>query len=173
MNPKSPLFLLIPLLSLTFLSRTAYPQDDAAEPQPIRVTETLHNDGTKTVMKSDPDNHTSTSETYDHADKLLQKTVYDLDEQGQAIGATAYSPKGKALYKLTYKRDSANRVNEVDTYTVAGALVSRTVYQYAAGGKVIAVNTYDASGNQISSSTAPPNGAATPAQKRGAYNPNR
>ncbi|MGB8354464.1 MAG: hypothetical protein WCD79_11285 [Chthoniobacteraceae bacterium] len=171
MKTKSSLFLLIPLISLTLLSRTAYPQDDTAPP--IRVTETLHPDGTKTVMRSDPENHTSTAEIYNKADKLLSKLVYTLDDQGQATGATAYSAAGKELYKLGYKRDAAGNVSEVATYSVAGILVSRTVYQYASGGKVISINTYDANGNQISASTAPPNGGATPAQKRGSYNPNR
>ena len=172
-SKKSPtlclsLSLLIPLIVILASGRPAHAQDGADAPKPIHVTETLHSDGTRTVMTTNPDDHSAESQTFNQANKLLERIVYVLDEQGQATGATGYSPKGKALYKLTYKRDEQNRVNEVDTFTVNDILVSKTVYHYAQGGKVIGVDTYDANGNQISASTAPPpGGGATPPKRRG------
>lgn len=150
-------YLLIALLPLFLLGRAGFGQDEG--PKPIRVTETLHSDGTRTVMKSDPDNHSAESTTYDAANKLKQRVVFTLDEQGQAVAGVAYSPKGVFLYKTTYKHDASNHVTEVDTYTKEDKLLSRTVYKYDATGRVSGVDTYDMNGNRVA---APPAGGATP-----------
>lgn len=119
-------------------------------PRPIRVTETVHGDGTKTVMKSDPDNHTAESLTLNQADKVLIRIVFQLDDKGDSVSGIAYSAKGAVLYKVVYKRDEYNRVCEVDAYSAADKLLSRAVYRYDAKGKVAGLDVYDANGNPIS-----------------------
>src|SRR5581483_8443158 len=83
----------------------------------IKVTTTLHEDGSKTVTKLDPDQHTSEATTFNSADKMQQRIVYDLDDQNQATAGKVYAANGTLLLKCVYKRDSSNRVYEEDDYT--------------------------------------------------------
>lgn len=115
----------------------------------IKLTTTIHPDGTKTVMQSDPEAHTAESSTYDASNKLLTKTVFTLDDQGQTTGGAVYSGKGTLMYNLKYKVDGNGRVTEVQTYSTKDALISRQVYSYDGAGKVLRILTYDANGNEI------------------------
>lgn len=157
----------LPLLLLPFL---AIARPGSAQAQqggaPIHVTSTIHNDGTRTEMKTDPDNHTAESTTYDAANKMRQRTVYSLDENGQAVGGTVYSPKNLPLYKLVYKRDGMNRVNEVDAYSMKDVLLTRMIYHYDAKGKVISVDTLDANGRTVTNGINGTQPGSLPGKKR-------
>ena len=148
----------LPLIILA-LASTARPQDDGSDSQPIKVITTIHADGSKTTMQTDPDNHTAEASNYDRANKLLNKIIYNLDDRGQAIGGSAYTAKGTLICKMRYVRDDANRVNEVDTYSPTGQLTMRQVYHYDANNRVVKIDTYDGNGNQVNGTLIP---AATP-----------
>ena len=152
------------LLPLFAMIRPGQALAQDSGPATIHVVETLHSDGTRTVMKTDPDNHTAESSTYDAANKIRQRTVFNLDESGQAVGGTVYSSKNVAIYKLVYKRDSMNRVNEVDSYTMKDVLLNRMIYHYDAKGKVTGIDTYDPNGNVVRNISPP--GGAIPGKKK-------
>jgi hypothetical protein len=121
---------------------------------PIRVTTTLHEDGTKTVMKSDPDQRTAEATTYDAADRVRQRVVYALDEQNQPASGIVYDAKGRAVFKSTYKRDGANRIIEQIDYTAADKLVRRMFFEYGANNKVSNIRVIDANGVEVQSKNA-------------------
>jgi hypothetical protein len=135
-------------------------------PGVIKLTTTIHPDGTKTVMQSDPEAHTAQSSTYDASNKLLTKTVFNLDDQGQTTGASVFSGKGALVYNLKYKIDGNGRVSEVQTFSAKDVLISRQVYSYDSAGKVLRILSYDANGNEI-------RGAAQPANIPPQPTPNR
>lgn len=154
---KSKLLLFLPVLFFTFnphgRSQNAVPDNT------IRVTTTLHADGTRTVMQTDPEKHAAECSDYDHANKLLKKIVFDLDEQGQTIGGAVFSSKGVLVAKMQYKRDAMNRVSEVTTYTPDDRLTGRLVYHYDSNNRVVKIDAFDANGNAIKSGAS---GTSTP-----------
>ena len=161
---KLKFLLLLPLLLFALLPAARSQDDGSGSPATIRITTTLHNDGSKTVMQTDPDNHTATSSTYDHADRLLSKIVYDLDDQGVALGGSVFSAKGVLLYKMRYVYDDAKRVSEVDSYSVTDQLLSRQVYHYDANNRVIRIDTFDGNGNPVTGTSS--SAASTPPKMR-------
>src|SRR3954464_7682874 len=104
---------LFTILQIAVLTTGAFAQGGS----PIKVTTTLHPDGTKTVMQTDPDNRTAEATTLTSNDKLIQKVVYKLDEQNQPESGTVFDAKGRAAFKSVYKRDGAGRVAEQFDYT--------------------------------------------------------
>ncbi|MDP9291308.1 MAG: hypothetical protein M3O82_02965 [Verrucomicrobiota bacterium] len=118
----------------------------------VKVTTTLHDDGSRTEMVTDPDQHTSEAKTLNAAGKLLQRIVYTLDEENQPAEGTIYSPAGAVLFKALYKRDPANRLSEEVDSTAAGAMIRRFVYEYDGNGKVSRIRAYDANGIEMTPS---------------------
>lgn len=121
----------------------------------VKVTTTLHDDGSRTEMKTDPDQHTSEATTMNAAGKLLQRIVYTLDEENQPAEGTIYSAAGVVLFKAVYKRDPANRLSEEVDSTPAGQMIRRFVYEYDGNGKVSRIRAYDASGTEMTPSGGP------------------
>jgi hypothetical protein len=146
---KSKQFLLFIPLFLA-VCRTGFAQ---AQPGVIHVTSTLHDDGTRTDMQTNPDEHTAESKTYNQAGKLMQRIVFTLDDRGLAIASALYSAKNILVSKAAYKYDGMNRATEVAAYTPANKLVSRQVFHYDSRNKVTGIDTYDAAGNLIQSTT--------------------
>jgi hypothetical protein len=135
------------------------------EPGGLRVATVLHDDGTRTVTTFDPDQHTSSQETYS-GEKLLKKIVFTLDETNRPVSGVLYSGKGKPVRKVVYKYDALNRLDEEQDYTLDGQLIGRFVYDYDKNGRVSRIRAFDAGGKQVSASTVPAKKAETgqPAQ---------
>lgn len=121
---------------------------------PIKVTTTIHPDGTRTVLRTDPDQHTSESTTYGPKDKVLQRVVYALDDQNQPVTGSAYSLDGKVISKVVFKRNASNQVSEQSEYTPDDRLMRRLVYEYGSGGRVTKIRAYDAQGNELQPASA-------------------
>jgi hypothetical protein len=134
----------------------------AQEPAPLKVTTTLHGDGTRTDTQIDSDARTGTATTMDAAGKVLRKVEYQLDEANQPKAALVYNGKGVLVYKAAYKRDGAGRVIEEANYTANDQLVRRLVYTYGANDRVTNVQTFDASGREVT----PPSPAKKDPKKR-------
>lgn len=143
---------LLPIFFLLLLaaSRPVFAQ---AQPGIIRVTTTLHSDGTKTVMQTNADEHTAESTTYNQAEKVMQRIVFALDDRGLAMSGKLLSAKGVVLSNIEYKYDGMNRVTEVATSTPDKKLVSRQVYHYDGNNRVTGIDTFDAAGNLISTTS--------------------
>jgi hypothetical protein len=126
---------------------------DAAPATTIKVTTVLHDDGTRTVTKLDPDARTTESSKYD-GEKLLQRTVFKLDAQNQPESGDVFDAKGTLVNKVKLVRDDAGRVSEEIRSNPAGQLIGRFVYHYDATGHIAKIDAYDAAGNLIPSNSA-------------------
>src|SRR5438874_7616034 len=91
------------LFSIAFSSVVCLAQDEGGGT--IKVTTRLLPDGSKSVLKTNIEEHTMESLTYDTSDKLKQRIVYMLDEQDQPMSGIVYAPNGQPAYKATYKHD--------------------------------------------------------------------
>ncbi len=153
------------LLSLLFAFQPAGRAQDAARDADgndgsgaVKVTITKHDDGSYTAMKTDPEDRSAESSTYNSRNVLVQTIVYQFDDQGRAAAGAVYSPKGttpkgRLLYIMRYKYDNMNRISEVDNFSATDQLLTRQVYHYDAAGKSTKVDTYDAAGNPINTSS--------------------
>jgi hypothetical protein len=122
-------------------------EDDTA----IRAKTTVHGDGTRTEMITNPVDKTMRATTYDAADKVIGKVLNRLNDDLEPIEAFAYDPNGKPLYRTEFKRDFNGRVTEMIDYTTENKLIRRLVYSYDSVGKVTGIKAYDANGREIPS----------------------
>jgi len=125
----------------------------------VKVTSTLHSDGTQTVLKTDPDSHTAESTLLDAAQKVLQRTVYTLDDQDQFATASVYDGNGKLVFKSVYNRDDHNRLTEQLDSNAADKLLRKLTFEYDNYGKLVRVRTFDPAGNETTPAAKLPNGA--------------
>lgn len=128
-------------------------QDDTPA---IKVTTTLHDDGSRTVIKLDAGQHTSDSTTYTAGDKVQQRIVYVLDEENQPVSGKVYAANGAVVFTSVYQHDGQNRITEEADYTPAGQLMRRFVYEFGSTGKVSRIRAFDAQGNELRASNATP-----------------
>jgi len=115
----------------------------------IHAVTVLHEDGTKTVTITDPEKHSSEASTYTGNDKLLQKVVYALDDDGLPASGIVYTPDNRPFFKTKYKHDSMNRLDEEDDYSMNDQLIRRFVYEFGPNGKVVRIRAYDGQGNEL------------------------
>ncbi|MCX6966479.1 MAG: hypothetical protein NTZ46_01645 [Verrucomicrobia bacterium] len=141
------------LILLLVCATTGYSQEGGA---PIKVTSTLHGDGTRTDTQKDIDNHTSETKAFDSSKKLLQRCVYTLDEQGREVEGVVYNAKDVIVSRVAFSYDPLGRVSEQIEKTPNGVLLRRLVFTRDAKGRTTVV-AYDAQGNVIKEdgSTAP------------------
>lgn len=139
-------------LFFCFLVASVHAQDSGGG---IRVTTTMHEDGTRTVLTTNSDDHTSESVTYGPKDKVLQRIVYILNEDNVPESGIVYTPTGQIAFKAVYKRDGSNRVIEEIDSNPDGAMLRRFVYEYGANGKVSRIRAYDAAGNEMRQTQSP------------------
>lgn len=116
---------------------------------PLKVTSTIHGDGSRTDMQVDSDAHTAVSTLLDAAGKVRQTANYQLDDTENPISGSVFDRAGKLLFRSTYKRDSQNRVTEESDFAPTGPLLRRITYDYSADGKLAGIHTYDANGHEI------------------------
>jgi hypothetical protein len=122
---------------------------------PIKVTSTVHSDGTQTVLKTDPDARTAESTLLDTAQKVVQRTVYTLDDQGQFATASIFDDKGKLLFKSTYVRDAHNQLTEQLDSSPDDKPLRKLTFEYNGYGKLIRVRTFDPAGNETTPAKKP------------------
>ena len=124
---------------------------------PIKITSTLHNDGTRTDIQKDLDNHTSETKIFDASKRLVQRCLYTLDEQGREREGVVFDAKDKVVARVALTYDPLGRVSEQIEKAPNGALLRRLVFTRDANDRVTIV-AYDAQGNLIKDdgSTAPP-----------------
>jgi hypothetical protein len=130
------------------------PQQSGQQPQlnsggDIRVTTTMHPDGTRTDMQTDFGNNTAEAKTYDSGNKLLQRVVYQLDEQRQPTSGTTYNAKGVITMTATYVRDSQGHVTQEEDFSPDGKLFRKITYRYDTAGNLAGADAVDANGNPI------------------------
>jgi hypothetical protein len=120
----------------------------------VRVTVSMHPDGSRTVYKFDNAEHKAVATTTDPDGKLRETIRYELDDAGRFSSGEISGPDGRVRFKSRYKYDGAGRLLEETQSAVDGALLHRIVYSYDSSGKQIGYSVFDASGKLVGGNSA-------------------
>jgi hypothetical protein len=134
------------VLLVAYLCRPAIAQDAT---DAVRVKTILHQDGTRTVSRTDPSTGEAEETTYDGAGKTLRRIVFRLNAEGKPENGTVYDRNGKPVLVISRRFDIEGRVSEQTESAPTGAVKRRLVFAYDSQGRIVRVDTYDADGNLI------------------------
>jgi hypothetical protein len=115
----------------------------------VRVTVSMHPDGSRTVYKFDNAQHKAVATTTDPDGKLRETIRYELDEAGRFSSGEISGPDGRLRFKSRYKYDDAGRLLEETQSAQDGTLLHKIVYSYDASGKQTGYSVFDASGKLV------------------------
>lgn len=116
----------------------------------VRVTMSMHPDGSRTVYNFDNAQHTATATTTDPDGKIRQTIRYQLDNAGRFSTGEVSGPDGRVRLKSRYKYDDAGHILEEAQSTADGSLLHKIVYSYDSTGKQSGYSVFDASGKLVS-----------------------
>jgi hypothetical protein len=120
----------------------------------VRVTVSMHPDGSRTVYKIDNSQHKAVATTTDPDGKLRETIRYELDEAGRFSSGEILGPDGRLRFKSHYKYDDGGRLLEEAQTAGDGALLHKIVYSYDAFGKQTGYSVFDASGKLVGGKSA-------------------
>src|SRR5499427_10943731 len=120
----------------------------------VRVTMSMHPDGSRTVYNFDPPQHKAVATTSDPDGKLRETIRYELDDAGRFSSAEISGPDGRLRFKSRYKYDDAGHLLEETQSASDGTLLHRIVYSYDASGKQTGYSVFDASGKLVGGKSA-------------------
>jgi len=116
----------------------------------VRVTMSMHPDGSRTVYNFDNAQHTAVATTTDPDGKVRQTIRYQLDNAGRFSTGEVSGPDGRVRLKSRYKYDDAGHILEEAQSAADGTLLNRIVYSYDSTGKQTGYSVFDASGKLVS-----------------------
>jgi len=120
----------------------------------VRVTVSMHPDGSRTVYKFDNAQHKAVATTNDPDGKLRETIRYELDDAGRFASGEISGPDGRLRFKSRYKYDDAGHLLEETQSAAEGTLLHRIVYSYDASGKQTGYSVFDASGKLVGGNSA-------------------
>ena len=126
---------------------TAFAQ---ASTDAVRVTMSMHPDGSRTVYNFDNAQHTAVSTTTDADGKVRQTIRYQLDNAGRFSTGEVSGPDGRVKLKSRYKYDDAGHILEEAQSAANGTPLNKIVYSYDPAGKQTGYSVFDASGKLVS-----------------------
>jgi hypothetical protein len=132
---------------LMFGGATAFSQ---ASTDAVRVTMSMHPDGSRTVYNFDNAQHTAVATTTDPDGKVRQTIRYQLDNAGRFSTGEVSGPDGRIRLKSRYKYDDAGRILEEAQSAADGTLLHKIVYSYDSAGKQNGYSVFDAAGKLVS-----------------------
>ena len=115
----------------------------------VRVTVSMHPDGSRTVYKFDNAQHKAVATTTDPDGKLRETIRYELDDAGHFSSGEISGPDGRLRFKSRYKYDDAGHILEETQSAADGTLLHKIVYSYDASGKQTGYSVFDASGKLV------------------------
>ena len=116
----------------------------------VRVTMSMHPDGSRTIYNFDNAQRTAVATTTDPDGKVRQTIRYELDSAGRFSTGEVSGPDGRVRLKSRYKYDDAGRILEEAQSAADGTLLDKIVYSYDSSGKQTGYSVFDASGKLIS-----------------------
>ena len=116
----------------------------------VRVTMSMHPDGSRTVYNFDNARHTAVSATTDPDGKVRQTIRYQLDNAGRFSIGEVSGPDGRVRLKSRYKYDDAGRILEEAQSAANGTLLNKIIYSYDSAGKQTGYSVFDAFGKLVS-----------------------
>ncbi len=146
-----PLGLAVPCALLVCGSAIGFGQSpEQAQSDAVRVTVSMHPDGSRTVYNFDNAQHKAVATTTDVDGKLRQTIRYELDDAGRFSSAEISGPDGRLRLKSRYKYDDTGRILEETQSAADGTLQHKIVYNYDSSGKQTGYSVFDASGKLVS-----------------------
>ena len=121
----------------------------------VRVTMSMHPDGSRTVYNFDNAQHTAVATTTDPDGKVRQTIRYQLDNAGRFSTGEVSGPDGRVRLKSRYKYDDAGRILEEAQSAADGTVLNKIVYSYDSAGKQTGYSVFDASGKLVSRTGGP------------------
>ena len=115
----------------------------------VRVTMSMHPDGSRTVYNFDPPQHKAVATTTDPDGKLRETIRYELDDAGRFSSAEISGPDGRIRLRSRYKYDDAGRILEETQSAPDGTLQHKIAYTYDSSGKQTGYSVFDASGKLV------------------------
>jgi hypothetical protein len=133
----------------------------------VRVTVTMHPDGSRTVYNFDNAQHKAVATTTGQDGKLRETIRYELDDAGRFSSGEISGPDGRVRLKSRYKYDDAGRILEEAQSAPDGTLQHKIVYSYDSSGKQTGYSIFDASGKLLGRTGAAirPSPSAKPREK--------
>jgi hypothetical protein len=116
----------------------------------VRVTMSMHPDGSRTVYNFDTAQHMAVATTTDPEGKVRQTIHYQLDNAGRFSTGEVSGPDGRVRLRSRYKYDDAGRIAEESQSAADGTLQNKIVYSYDSAGKQTGYSVLDASGKLVS-----------------------
>jgi len=120
----------------------------------VRVTVSMHPDGSRTVYKFDNAQHKAVATTTDPDGKLRETIRYELDDAGRFSSSEISGADGRLRFKSRYKYDDAGHLLEETQSAQDGTLLHKIVYSYDASGKQTGYSVLDASGKLVGGQSA-------------------
>jgi hypothetical protein len=127
---------------------------EQARSDAVRVTVSMHPDGSRTVYKFDNAQHKAVATTTDPDGKLRETIRYELDDAGRFSSGEISGPNGRLRFKSRYRYDDAGRLLEETQIAQDGTLLHKIVYSYDASGKQTGYSVLDASGKLVGGKSA-------------------
>src|SRR5438132_13708115 len=115
----------------------------------VRVTVSMHPDGSRTVYNFDNAQHKAVATTTDPDGKLRETIRYELDDAGRISSAESSAPDGRMRLRTRYKYDDAGRILGETQSAADGALQHKIVYSYDSSGKQTGYSVFDVSGKLV------------------------
>jgi len=137
-------------ISCTLLMRgSAIVSAQSTEQAAVRVTMSMHPDGSRTVYNFDNPQHKATATTTDPDGKLRETIRYELDDGGRFSSAEISGADGRVRLRSRYKYDDAGRILEETQSAPNGTLQHKIVYAYDSLGNQKGYSVFDASGKLV------------------------
>jgi hypothetical protein len=121
-----------------------------AQGDAVRVTMSMHPDGSRTVYNFDNAQHTAVATTTDPDGKVRETIRYQLDNAGRFSTGEVSGPDGRIRLKSRYKYDQGGHILEEAQSAADGTPMHKIVYSYDSAGKQTGYSVLDASGKLIS-----------------------
>jgi len=136
-----PLGLAVPCALLVCGDTTGFGQSPEQSPgDAVRVTMSMHPDGSRTVYNFDNAQHKAVATTTDQDGKVRETIRYVLDDAGRFSSAEVSGADGRVRLKSRYKYNDA---------ALDGTLLHKIVYSYDSSGKQTGYSVFDASGKLV------------------------
>jgi len=150
-----PLGLAVPCALLVYGEAIGLGQSPEQAPGgAVRVTVSMHPDGSRTVYNFDNAEHKAVATTTGQDGKVRETIRYVLDDAGRFSSAEVSGADGRVRLKSRYKYNDAGRILEEAQSAPDGTLLHKIVYSYDSSGKQTGYSVLDASGKLVGGESA-------------------
>ena len=143
------------VLLFTCAASVRLTQGQQAPSDAVRVTMSMHPDGSRTTYNFDNAQHTAVATTTDPDGKVRQTIRYRLDNAGRFSSGEVSGADGRIRLKSSYKYDEEGHILEEIQTAADGTLLNKIVYSYNSSGKQTGYSVFDASGKLVSRTGSP------------------